>query len=68
MRFKLSITQTRVPSRKEFEQMAAQGRLHRDDHFIPSDSDLDNAQSPLELGRLYGFGRRYCALLHLQLA
>jgi len=47
--------QTRVPTRKEFEEMAARGRLHRDDSFIPSDSDLDNAQSPVELGRLYGF-------------
>ena len=55
MRFKLSAMQTRVPTRKEFEGMAARGRLHRDDSFIPSDSDLDYAQSPLELGRLYGF-------------
>jgi hypothetical protein len=47
--------QTRVPTREEFEEMAARGRLHRDDSFIPSDSDLDNAQSPVELGRLYGF-------------
>ncbi len=47
--------QTRVPTRKEFEEMAARGRLHKDDSFIPSDSDLDDAQSPLELGRLYGF-------------
>jgi len=47
--------QMRVPTRKEFEEMAARGRLHKDDSFIPSDSDLDDAQSPLELGRLYGF-------------
>jgi hypothetical protein len=34
--------------------MAARGRLHKDDSFSQR-SDLDNAQSPLELGRLYGF-------------
>jgi hypothetical protein len=44
--------QTRVRTRKEFEEMAARGRPHKDDSFIPSDSDLDDAQSPLELGRL----------------
>jgi hypothetical protein len=45
-----------VPTRKEFEEMAARGRLHNEDNsFIPSDSDLDHAQSPVELGRLYGF-------------
>jgi hypothetical protein len=46
----------RVPTRKEFEEMAARGRLHGDDNtFIPSEADLDEAQSPVELGRLYGF-------------
>jgi hypothetical protein len=46
----------RVPTRKEFEEMAARGRLHtEDDRFIPSNSDLDEAQSPVDLGRLYGF-------------
>jgi hypothetical protein len=46
-----------IPSRKEFEEMAARGRLHTSerDTIIPSDSDLDKAQSPLDLGRLYGF-------------
>jgi hypothetical protein len=56
--------QTRVPTRKEFEEMAARGRLHKDDSFIPSDSDLDDAPartwSPLRL-----FRRRHCALLRL---
>jgi hypothetical protein len=46
----------RVPTRKEFAEMAARGRLHKvDNTVIPSDSDLDDAQSPLDLGRLYGF-------------
>ena len=48
----------RVPSRKEFEEMAARGRLHdysERDTVIPSDPDLDKAQSPLDLGRLYGY-------------
>ena len=46
----------RIPTRKEFEQMAARGRLHKDDNtVIPTDSDLDEAQSPLDLGRLYGY-------------
>ena len=46
----------RVPTRKEFEEMAARGHLHNEDNsFIPSDSDLDHAQSPVELGRLYSF-------------
>ena len=46
----------RVPTRKEFEEMAARGRLHKEDNtVIPSDSDLEDAQSPIELGRLYGF-------------
>jgi hypothetical protein len=46
----------RVPTRKEFEEMAARGRLHKEDNtVIPSDTDLDNAQSPIDLGRLYGF-------------
>ena len=46
----------RVPTRKEFEEMAARGRLHKDDNtVIPSDSDLEDAQSPIELGRLYGY-------------
>jgi hypothetical protein len=46
-----------VPSRKEFEEMAARGRLHESerDLVIPSDADLDTAQSPLDLGRLYGY-------------
>ena len=47
-----------VPSRKEFEEMAARGRLHESserDGVIPSDSELDKAQSPLDLGRLYGY-------------
>ena len=46
-----------VPSRTEFERMAARGRLHSVERgaLIPSDSDLDKAQSPLDLGRLYGF-------------
>jgi hypothetical protein len=46
----------RVPTRKEFEEMAARGRLHKEDNtVIPSDCDLDDAQSPIDLGRLYGF-------------
>jgi hypothetical protein len=45
-----------IPTRKEFEQMAARGRLHKDDDtVIPTDSDLDKAQSPVDLGRLYGY-------------
>jgi hypothetical protein len=45
-----------LPTRKEFEQMAARGRLHKDDNtVIPTDSDLDEAQSPVDLGRLYGY-------------
>jgi hypothetical protein len=47
-----------APSRKEFEEMAARGRLHQwseRDSLIPSDSELDKAQSPLDLGRLYGY-------------
>ena len=47
-----------VPSRKEFEEMAARGRLHTSaerDSVIPTDSELDKAQSPLDLGRLYGY-------------
>jgi hypothetical protein len=36
--------------------MAARGQLHKEDTtLIPTDSELDEAQSPLELGRLYGF-------------
>jgi hypothetical protein len=46
----------RVPTRREFEEMAARGRLHKEDNtVIPSDSDLDDAQSPIDLGRVYGF-------------
>jgi hypothetical protein len=46
----------RVPTRQEFEQMAARGRLHKDDNtVIPTDSELDEAQSPVDLGRLYGY-------------
>ena len=45
-----------IPTRIEFEQMAARGRLHKDDNtVIPTDSDLDKAQSPVDLGRLYGY-------------
>ena len=45
-----------IPTRKEFERMAARGRLHKDDNtVIPTDSDLDKAQSPVDLGRLYGY-------------
>jgi hypothetical protein len=45
-----------IPTRKAFEQMAARGRLHKDDNtFIPTDSELDQAQSPVDLGRLYGY-------------
>jgi len=34
----------------------ARGRLHKDDDtVIPTDSDLDQAQSPVDLGRLYGY-------------
>jgi len=35
-----------VPSRKEFEEMAARGRLHKSserDSVIPSDFELDKA-------------------------
>ena len=47
----------RVPTRQEFEQMAARGRLHKEDNtVIPTDSELDEAQSPVDLGRLYGSG------------
>jgi hypothetical protein len=46
----------RVPTRQEFEQMAARGRLHKQDNtVIPTDSELDEAQSPVDLGRLYGY-------------
>jgi hypothetical protein len=46
----------RVPTRQEFEQMAARGRLHKEDNtVIPTDSELDEAQSPVDLGRLYGY-------------
>jgi hypothetical protein len=32
----------RVPTRQEFEQMAARGRLHKEDNtVIPTDSELD---------------------------
>jgi hypothetical protein len=46
-----------IPSRKEFKDMAARGRLHMSecDNVIPSDADLDKAQSALDLGRLYGY-------------
>jgi hypothetical protein len=47
-----------VPSRKEFEEMAQRGRLHEwleRISVIPSDSELETAQSPLDLGRLYGY-------------
>lgn len=47
-----------VPSRKEFEEMATRGRLHtlsERDTVIPSNSELDKAQSPLDLGQLYGY-------------
>jgi len=47
-----------VPSRKEFEEMALRGRLHEwleRISVIPSDSELETAQSPLDLGRLYGY-------------
>jgi hypothetical protein len=45
-----------LPTRREFEQMAARGRVHeKDDAIIPTDSELDEAQSPVELGRLYGY-------------
>ena len=45
-----------IPTRTEFEQMAARGRLHKDDNtVIPTDSELDEAQSPVDLGRLYGY-------------
>ncbi len=44
-------------SRKEFEEMATRGRLHTSSEgdVIPSDSELDRAQSPLDLGRLYRY-------------
>ncbi|HEY7245270.1 MAG TPA: hypothetical protein VH678_15475 [Xanthobacteraceae bacterium] len=46
----------RIPTRKEFEQMALRGRLHKEDNtLIPTDSELEDAQSPIELGRLYGY-------------
>ena len=46
----------KILAAKEFEELAARGRLHnKDNSFIPSDSDLDHAQSPVELGRLYSF-------------
>ena len=46
----------RVPTRQEFEQMATRGRLHKEDNtVIPTDSELDEAQSPVDLGRLYGY-------------
>ena len=37
--------------------MIARGRLHQSDrdNMIPSDADLDEAQSALDLGRLYGY-------------
>lgn len=37
--------------------MAARGRLHTTDRdsIIPSDADLEKAQSALDLGRLYGY-------------
>lgn len=37
--------------------MAARGRLHdsKRDSLIPSDADFEKAQSPLDLGRLYGY-------------
>lgn len=37
--------------------MAARGRLHTADRdsVIPSDADLETAQSALDLGRLYGY-------------
>jgi hypothetical protein len=47
-----------VPSREEFEEMALRGRLHEwleRISVIPSDSELETAQSPLDLGRLYGY-------------
>ena len=47
-----------VPSRKEFEAMALRGRLHEwseRNSVIPNDSELEKAQSPLDLGRLYGY-------------
>jgi hypothetical protein len=46
----------RIPTRKEFEQMAARGQLHKENSaLIPTDSQLDELQSPIELGRLYGY-------------
>jgi hypothetical protein len=47
-----------IPSRKAFEEMALRGRLHEwleRISVIPSDSELETAQSPLDLGRLYGY-------------
>jgi hypothetical protein len=47
-----------VPSRKEFEEMALRGRLHEWSErisVIPSDPELETAQSPIDLGRLYGY-------------
>jgi hypothetical protein len=52
----VSLMLKRVPTRLEFEQMAARGRLHKRDDLIPTDSELEEAQSPVELGRIYGYG------------
>ena len=37
--------------------MAARGRLHKKENsaVIPTDAELEEAQSPVELGRLYGY-------------
>ena len=69
-----------APSRKEFEEMATRGRLHTSSErasVIPSNSELDKAQSPLDLGRLYGYSeddiahyywsrRRDCQIAHIE--
>ena len=45
----------RVPTRKEFEQTAARGRLHNEPNAVtPTDSELDQAQSPVDPGNLCG--------------
>jgi hypothetical protein len=56
------------PTLQQFESMAMRGRLHMaaDDTVEPSEEDLSNAQSPVDLGRLYGYSEDDIACFYLR--
>jgi hypothetical protein len=56
------------PTLQQFEAMAKRGRLHMaaDDAVEPSKEDLSNAQSPVDLGRLYGYSEDDIACFYLR--